>query len=737
MITKLSRPITVLWSVTVCLLLAGTAPARAEDLTAEVCVVGGGSGGMAAALAAAREGVRVILVEKQAMLGGTSTAGLVSMRSGPSDAIAREIYETLHQQGAAGVARRRGKVPYHCWTIDPELGYETTLQPGTNRVVFDPQAMSDAVHEMLRGHGVRILLETTFHSANADGKRVHSIAARAADGTETRIRADVFIDATGGVHLCRAVGCETAVGTSLNGITLCYRVRKAADESPAVLSAEPFQRTSCNHQLPNGDRIINMLPTLPGNELLRLGYDGAMAKCQSMVLRHWAWLRQGPGAWQEYRFDKAAALLGIRESHRVVGEYVLNVSDLETGFEDQPHRDMIALASHQVDVHGERKGVKRVRVRPYGVPYRCLIPRGWENLLVACRGASFDRTAASSVRLSRTMIWLGHAAGVAAAMASTADVPVGQVDSARLVQSVGMDPASIQHLLTQPRSPAAKEAPTPVIWGSVRHAFVCTDNGHGKILKFDEEGTCVWEFPAPGCQDVWALPNGNILFTHQTREGGGVKEVTPGKDVVFSFRVKGQVHACQRLTDGNTMIGEGGACRVLLVNPAGRVVQETPVLSKVQNPHYHMRHVRFTPGGTILVCHPKESVVREYRVDGTVLREIRGVGRPFTAMRLPGGNTLVGGGAEPIVTEVDAAGRVVWQLRPEDVPEVQLKWAAGLQVLPNGNTVVCNWLGHGQYGKGVPLFEVSRDKRVVWMFTDNRATRSISSVCLLDTPGLR
>jgi hypothetical protein len=134
-------------------------------------------------------------------------------------------------------------------------------------------------------------------------------------------------------------------------------------------------------------------------------------------------------------------MLGIRETYRVVGEYVLRQQDLEAGLKGQTHPDLIAVADHSMDVHGE--GSRRVHgeIRaPYGVPYRCLVPKGSVNLLAACRGASFSHIAASSCRLSRTMMQLGHAAGEAAAMAAKSSVPVGQVDVAELRRRLDFDP---------------------------------------------------------------------------------------------------------------------------------------------------------------------------------------------------------------------------------------------------------------------------------------------------------
>ncbi len=99
------------------------------------------------------------------------------------------------------------------------------------------------------------------------------------------------------------------------------------------------------------------------------------------------------------------------------------------GMARQEHGDIIAIADHALDIHGA--GHRRVHGQPkspYGVPYRCLIPKGWRNLLVAGRCASFSHVAASSCRLSRTMMALGHAAGRAAAQAARHDLPVAKVD---------------------------------------------------------------------------------------------------------------------------------------------------------------------------------------------------------------------------------------------------------------------------------------------------------------------
>jgi hypothetical protein len=87
------------------------------------------------------------------------------------------------------------------------------------------------------------------------------------------------------------------------------------------------------------------------------------------------------------------------------------------------------------------------------------------------------------------------------------------------------------------------------------------------------------------------------------------------------------------------------------------------------------------------------------------------------------------------VFEVDSAGKTVWQVAGDELPGISLKFMAGLERLPNGNTVMCNWLGHDNFGKAPHVIEITRDKKVVWTFADHQTMRTISSIVLLDAPG--
>jgi hypothetical protein len=228
----------------------------------------------------------------------------------------------------------------------------------------------------------------------------------------------------------------------------------------------------------------------------------------------------------------------------------------------------------------------------------------------------------------------------------------------------------------------------------VEHSFVCTDYTQGKVFIVSRAGKIDWEYDgATNANDLWVLPNGNLLFN----TGHGVKEVTREKKVVFDYESASEIYACQRLTNGNTFIGECNTGRLLEVNPAGKIANEIRLLPEGTNGgHAFMRNARRLDNGNYLVAHYGLKVVREYDSTGKVVREIFAAGGPHSVVRLPNGNTLIScadGEDGARVFEVDAAGKTVWQVQGDELPGVSLRFMAGLERLPNGDTLMANWLG--------------------------------------------
>lgn len=259
-----------------------------------------------------------------------------------------------------------------------------------------------------------------------------------------------------------------------------------------------------------------------------------------------------------------------------------------------------------------------------------------------------------------------------------------------------------------------------------------TSEDLGKILRFDETGAVVWDYPAETARDVWLLPNGNVLFPYSISNGlnnaeTGAKEVTPDKRIVWQFITCGQVYSCQRMADGNTVVGATQQGKLLIVNPAGEVVRSFAVKNAAAG-HSSMRNVRALADGHFLVAEESARAAREYDADGHLLREFKTPFPTYSAIRLPSGNTVTCG--KTGIVEFDPQGKQVWELFAGDVPDLGIRWFAGLQVLPNGNLFICN------AGGRVPFAEISKDKKVVWQADPVVFKRTYGhGIQRLDVPG--
>ncbi len=283
---------------------------------------------------------------------------------------------------------------------------------------------------------------------------------------------------------------------------------------------------------------------------------------------------------------------------------------------------------------------------------------------------------------------------------------------------------------------AQAQEETQLIQTGTGHRFAAADYSGSKVFLVNADGAVEWEYDTGGaCDEIWMLPNGNLLFN----TGTGVTEVNQAKEVIFRYSAQSEIYACQRLANGNTFIGECNTGRLLEVDPAGKVVSELRLLPEgTDGGHVYMRNARKLANGNFLVAHSGEEIVREYGPDGKVLRKIPAPGGPHTAIRLPDGNTLISCGdmhQAAMVLEVDPDGKVVWKVEHDELPGISLKFIAGIHRLPNGNTVLSNWVGHNQFGKAPHLIEVTPDKKVVWTFQDHKTMKTISSVQILDVPG--
>ena len=264
--------------------------------------------------------------------------------------------------------------------------------------------------------------------------------------------------------------------------------------------------------------------------------------------------------------------------------------------------------------------------------------------------------------------------------------------------------------------------------------FLCCDHNGGKVCVVSSDGNIEWEFACRAPQDCWKLDNGNFLFCYID----GAVEVTKSKQVVWKYQApeKTEVHACQPLADGKVLICECGTSRLLEVDRTGKVAKEIPLKTTPEiHTHNQFRGARKTKEGHYLVCFKGEGKVVELDGEGRVVRSIKVPGDPHEVVPLADGHLLITCGDGHKVIEIDDQEKVVWELNETDLPGNPLRLMAGCQRLPNGNTIFCNYLGHGHIGKQPQFFEVTQDKKVVWRFDDHAHFKTINQIFVLDQTG--
>ncbi|MDA3963753.1 MAG: FAD-dependent oxidoreductase [Planctomycetota bacterium] len=428
-----------------------------------VVVVGGGAGGFAAAFCAARLGALVTVIERDQQLGGTAvTGGVCHWEPGVGGTgIAHDIYRALRRRRQAGIYG----LGRHCCAEQAELrdypggehplvpgrGYHHTLRRcGTPRgagypyawgrrhwfgVSFTPAAMATTMHRMARGAGCRLMLGRSVDSVRRASDAVTDVVLDQGDV----IPADWLIDATGSAHIAALAGCERRSGreaqadfsepsapplasTQRNGVTVMLRVTPRHHEGRDPLDAsippqcwwrEHFPAISAV-ELPDRSWSINMLPSMDGCEALALGEAAARHECLRRAQACWHHLQTRVPAFRRMQLCAVAPRLGIREAERVIARYTLTEHDLHRPC--NAHDDVIAVGDHPPDTHGHQAAHGELAA-PYGIPLRCLQSPYHTNLLIASSAAGFSAIAASSARLTRSVMQLGQAAGTACALA--------------------------------------------------------------------------------------------------------------------------------------------------------------------------------------------------------------------------------------------------------------------------------------------------------------------------------
>ncbi len=276
-----------------------------------------------------------------------------------------------------------------------------------------------------------------------------------------------------------------------------------------------------------------------------------------------------------------------------------------------------------------------------------------------------------------------------------------------------------------------------VYTASAQHRILVGGCGYGEVAVFDKDGAKEWSIAEKNeVSDAWLLKNQNIAFAYKH----GVKIVKPdwstknGYETVFNRPAPkdSETHTFQPLPDGGFLIGEShnGFSYIIELDENFKERKRLEI-KKIGGAHTTFRQIRKTPQNTYLITQQKKNgQAMEINTNGEIIKKFPS-GR-YVAERLENGNTLISCGDEHRVFEVDKNNNIVWDLKQNDLDGITIGFAAGVQRLPNGNTLICNWGGHNKdkSAKSSALIEVSPDKKVVWSSSPGKK-QMISTVQVL------
>jgi len=409
--------------------------------SADVVVIGGGTAGFVAAIAAARTGASVILLERYGYLGGSLTGTYTTNPGNFGDLEGNQIikgigWEFIERMEAAGFAI----VNRDLWTVQ----------------TF-PEASKTIALEMALEAGIEISLHTWFSQPLLDGARLRGVVIESKSGREV-VRGKAFVDASGDADLaflsgapCEKLNAENLWQTSVD-LTICNidanQVIAWAEQNPDRITwlSQPRQleRPGIRPMIslmiredtpPDGSDILHVgpVPTIKlmihssiGRVQGSVEIDGTDRReltkaeiiARQRAMSHLDYLRKTvPG------FEQAVIVgeshLGVRETRRIIGDYVLTLEDL---LQNARFADVVALNCRALDQH-LKGGVFKFQMLQghHDIPLRALLPQKIDNLIVAGRCISSDHAANASLRGAATCMATGHAAGAAAALTALAD----------------------------------------------------------------------------------------------------------------------------------------------------------------------------------------------------------------------------------------------------------------------------------------------------------------------------
>lgn len=439
-------------------------PQRKIPVIAEpdVLVVGGGPAGIGAAIAAARNGSEVLLVERYGFVGGNMTIAMVNPMF--------TFHDEKGNQVIRGIA---GEVVERLIDKTASLGHVMDMTfDNPSMTPFDPEGMKLLLLEMLEESGVKLLLHTVVADAITENSNVNSVIIENKSGRQA-ICPKMIIDCSADADIVARIGAPFILGREEDGamqpVTLFFRIsgvdipnlkewmkenREQLKDSPtdeeidsnqalAFLGLKDLVQKGIEmgefpshaaprilmYQLPNEGQFAVNCTRLQG-------IDGTNAEdlTQAEVLtRKQAWqiqkfLQKYVGGFENSYILDTGVQVGIRETRHIVGDYTMTEDDV---LSSRSFTDGIACGTFAIDIHppeGKEQIFTGSGKAVYEIPYRSLIPKGYDNLLVAGRCISANHAAFGSSRVMATSMGIGQGAGTAASIAIQRDEKTREVN---------------------------------------------------------------------------------------------------------------------------------------------------------------------------------------------------------------------------------------------------------------------------------------------------------------------
>ena len=272
-----------------------------------------------------------------------------------------------------------------------------------------------------------------------------------------------------------------------------------------------------------------------------------------------------------------------------------------------------------------------------------------------------------------------------------------------------------------------------IIKGEKRHAFLAADTAINKLIEIDENGNIVWEFDTSRTVfDLWSVAENRILYCYYGggTDESGVKIIDKNGDEYFHYKTKHEIFSCQPLENGGVLVGELIQKRLVETDENGDIIKIIPFDYNGKKPHETMRMARKISDNEYMVVSPGSQKIFFLDSSGKTVREYDTRHDTFGAVIRPNGNIVYS--CMDGLAELDKDGNEVWTVLKNDVPEINICWLLGIHLQPDGNIVCTNWLGHGHEGEGIPVFEVTQDKKIAWLCDCREHYPNIGNVCMLD-----